>query len=331
METRPRAGAASTAMATMSTSFIGDPFAVLGLPQTASRDDVRRAFRHRARETHPDHRPDDPRAAQRFARLHAAYREALDRVGQAETGAGAGDHAGPNAYAHGWGAPHERGGARGAGDEGGTQTKHPRTITEYEMTVRVQNSHDAETLRRIFLRHGHRPVIGAALARNPAFPTNELVALRRSTEAHWTVDAAIASRGDVPADMLVSIARLAREPVVGMAIAANEQSTPETLDTLVQGPVRLDAALENALAAHPDLSVAAAARLAGRHATNAPTVVRLVERGDLPAELLQRLASQGSRPTIAAAARGDLLRRGLSVPPMRGPQRSTKTLTGYWR
>jgi len=318
----------------MSTSFIGDPFAVLGLPRTANRDEVRRAFRRRARETHPDHRPDDPRAAQRFARLHAAYQEALERVGQPETATGAGDSGagtGPNAYTHAWGAAHQNDGAGEAGAAGSTQTRRPRTITEHEMTVRVQNAHDAETLRRIFLRHGHRPVIGAALARNPAFPTDELAALRRSTEAHWTVDAAIASRGDVPADMLLSIARLAREPVVGMAVAANEQSTTETLDTLVQGPVRLDAALENRLAAHPDLSVAAATRLAGRHATNAPTVVRLVERGDLPAELLQRLASQGTRPAIAAAARDDLLRRGLSVPPMRRPQRSTKTLTGYWR
>ena len=312
----------------MSTPFIGDPFAVLGLSRTASHDDVRRAFRRRARETHPDHRPDDPQAAQRFARLHAAYQEALERVGRPETATGAGDNGAatdPNAYTHAWGAAHQKDGA------GRTQTGRPRTITEHEMTVRVQNAHDAETLRRIFLRHGHRPVIGAALARNPAFPTDQLAALRRSTEAHWTVDAAIASRGDVPADMLLSIARLAREPVVGIAIAANEGSTTETLDTLVQGPVRLDAALENRLASHPDLSVAAATRLAGRHATNAPTVVRLVERGDLPAELLQRLASQGTRPTIAAAARDDLLRRGLSVPPMRGPQRSTKTLTGYWR
>ncbi len=318
----------------MSTSFIGDPFAVLGLSRTASRDDVRRAFRRRARETHPDHRPDDPQAARRFARLHAAYQEALERVGRPEMATGAGDTGagtGPNAYTDAWGAAHQKDEAGEAGAAGRTQTRRPRTITEHEMTVRVQNAHDAETLRRIFLRHGHRPVIGAALARNPAFPTDQLAALRRSTEAHWTVDAAIASRGDVPADMLLSIARLAREPVVGMAIAANEGSTTETLDTLVQGPVRLDAALENRLAAHPDLSVAAATRLAGRHATNAPTVVRLVERGDLPAELLQRLASQGTRPTIAAAARDDLLRRGLSVPPIRGPQRSTKTLTGYWR
>ncbi len=318
----------------MSTSFIDDPFAVLGLPRTAGRDEVRRAFRRRARETHPDHRPDDPQAAQRFARLHAAYKEALEHVARPETGPDAGAHAGANAYTHAWGAPGERGKARDtrdAGDGGGTQTRRPRTVTEHEMTVRVQNAHDADTLRRIFLRHGHRPVIGAALARNPAFPTGELAALRRATEAHWTVDAAIAGRGDVPADMLCSIARLAREPVVGMAIAANGGSTTETLDTLVQGPVRLDAALENRLAAHPDLSVVAAARLAGRHATNAPAVVRLVERGDLPAELLQRLASQGVRPQVAAAARDDLLRRGLSVPPMRGPQRSTKTMTGYWR
>ena len=120
----------------------------------------------------------------------------------------------------------------------------------------------------MLVRHGHRPLIGAALAHNPAFPTDALFALRRSTEAHWLVDTAVADRADVPLEMLIEIARLAREPAVGMAVVGNEKSDSATLDALVQSPVRMDTALENALAAHPDLSVQGAARLAGRHATN---------------------------------------------------------------
>lgn len=295
-------------MATHTTTFTGDPFAELGLPSTASHDEVRRAFRRKARETHPDHQPHDPHAAQRFARLRAAYDEALHRIKRGER--------------------EERSCPR-APRADPERSRRGRAITEHELTVRVQGMSDAAALRRVLVRHGHKPVIGATLARNPAFPTDALPALRRSTEGHWTVDAAIADRADVPTEMLLDIARFAREPVVGLAVAGNARTTGDTLDVLVQGPVRLDAALEHALARHPDLSAGAATRLAGRHATSPPAVIQLIERGDLPEALLQRLAGQSARPLIAAAARHDLLRRGLQPPPPR--QRVARPPSGYWR
>src|SRR2546430_17356640 len=67
-------------MTANSAPFQGDPFLELGVPPTATHEEVRRAFRHRARETHPDHQPDDPHAARRFTRLRAAYEEALERL-----------------------------------------------------------------------------------------------------------------------------------------------------------------------------------------------------------------------------------------------------------
>lgn len=308
-------------MPTDSAPFRGDPFVELGVPASASHEEVRRAFRRRARETHPDHQPDDPHAARRFARLRAAYEEALDRIKRGDRSRQQGERLHPRG---------ERadGARRG---EHGDGARRGKGITEHELAVRVRAMRDAGTLRRILVRYGHRPLIGAALARNPAFPTDALTALRHSTECHWTVDAAIADRADVPDEMLMGIARLAREPVVGLAVAGNEKTTSETLDALVQGPVRLDAPLENALAAHAELSTYAAARLAGRHATNIGAILRLIDRGDLPEELLTRLASQSSRPLVATAARNDLLRRGLPAPPARGPQRMPKTMTGYWR
>ena len=290
------------------TLFTGDPFAELGLPSTATRDDVKRAFRQRARETHPDHRPDDPHAARRFTRLRAAYEAALERLRH-------GEHHGRS---------HGR-------PERTEPPRRGRGITEHELATRVRGMRDPNTLRRVWERHGHRPLIGVALARNPAFPVDALAALRRSTECHWTVDAAIADRPDVPRDILHGIARLAREPVVGLAVAANRYCDTATLDALVAGPVRLDTALENALAGHERLGVAAAARLAGRHATNVGAVLRLIARGDLPADLVYRLAAQTTRPAVSAAARSDLTRRGLPLPPPRGPQRPPKSLAGYWR
>lgn len=269
---------------------------------------MRSAFRRRARETHPDHRPDDPQAAQRFARLRAAYEDALERVK-------AGDRAEQ---------PRPRADTT-------DRARRGKGITEHELATRVHHLDDPAALRRILVRHGHRPLIGAALAHNPAFPTDALFALRRSTEAHWLVDTAVADRADVPLEMLIEIARLAREPAVGMAVVGNEKSDSATLDALVQSPVRMDTALENALAAHPDLSVQGAARLAGRHATNVSAVLRLIDRGDLPEELVRRLAGQSTRPLVATAARNDLVRRGLPVPPLRHQPRSPKTMTGTWR
>jgi hypothetical protein len=294
-------------VATRTIPFKGDPFAELGVSPTASIDEVRSAFRRRARETHPDHQPDDPHAARRFARLRAAYEEALERIKQGER--------------------RERPRPRVDASE---RSRRGKGITEHELATRVHHLDDPAALRRVLVRHGHRPLIGAALARNPAFPTDALPALRRSTEAHWLVDTAVADRADVSPEMLIEIARLAREPAVGMAVVGNEKSDGTTLDALVHGPVRMDAPLENALAAHPELSTVSAARLAGRHATNVSAVLRLIDRGDLPEELVRRLAAQSTRPLVATAARNDLLRRGLPVPPQR-MQRTPKSMTGYWR
>jgi hypothetical protein len=58
------------------------PYLLLGLPDGAPADDVKRAFHKLARELHPDRHPtaseDDRRVlAERFAAIHAAYRQIL--------------------------------------------------------------------------------------------------------------------------------------------------------------------------------------------------------------------------------------------------------------
>jgi len=70
------------------------PYTILGVPNEASEDDIKRAYRRLVLTAHPDKRPDlDPRAAQReFQRLQRAYelltdpeaRKALDGVLQAK-------------------------------------------------------------------------------------------------------------------------------------------------------------------------------------------------------------------------------------------------------
>jgi DnaJ-class molecular chaperone len=53
------------------------PYAVLGLPKTATLDDVKRAFRQKALVLHPD-KNDRPTANQEFAQLHHAYLSIVD-------------------------------------------------------------------------------------------------------------------------------------------------------------------------------------------------------------------------------------------------------------
>lgn len=50
-----------------------DPYEVLGVSKAASEDEVRRAFRRLAKELHPDVRPDDAAASDRFKKVSAAY------------------------------------------------------------------------------------------------------------------------------------------------------------------------------------------------------------------------------------------------------------------
>ncbi|MBN9264512.1 MAG: DnaJ domain-containing protein [Hyphomicrobium sp.] len=50
-----------------------DLYTVLGIARGAQEDEIRRAYRRLAKELHPDVRPDDPAASERFKRVTAAY------------------------------------------------------------------------------------------------------------------------------------------------------------------------------------------------------------------------------------------------------------------
>ena len=53
--------------------MVDDPYKVLGITQGASQDEIKRAYRRKAKECHPDLHPDDPTAERRMNEVNEAY------------------------------------------------------------------------------------------------------------------------------------------------------------------------------------------------------------------------------------------------------------------
>lgn len=96
-----------------------NPYDILGVPRTASMDEVKKAYRKKARENHPDLNPDDPAAEERMNKVNEAY----DRITNPEK------YAASDARKRGYGAPYSPGyngysnpnaGGTGSAGAGGT-------------------------------------------------------------------------------------------------------------------------------------------------------------------------------------------------------------------
>ena len=94
-----------------------DPYAALGLGRTATADDIRRSYRKLAKELHPDIRPGDKQAEERFKRATAAFNMLSDPVTKSRFDRGEIDADGNERMAFG-SRPHARQGARASAGAG---------------------------------------------------------------------------------------------------------------------------------------------------------------------------------------------------------------------
>lgn len=93
-----------------------DPYDILGVPRSATADEIKRAYRRLAKQYHPDRNQGDKSAEQRFKEVHAAYEVLGDPERRAQYdrfGAG-----GPRPEFHQW-RTHAAGPFEGAGFEFG--------------------------------------------------------------------------------------------------------------------------------------------------------------------------------------------------------------------
>ena len=63
---------------------LSDPHKILGVPQSASADQLRRAFRRAALRLHPDIKGHDAKSTERFKRIVRAYRTLRARLAEAD-------------------------------------------------------------------------------------------------------------------------------------------------------------------------------------------------------------------------------------------------------
>lgn len=91
-----------------------DPYTILGISRSASEKDIKSAYRKLAKELHPDHNKDNPKATERFARVTNAYDLLSDKDKRARFDRGEIDAEGNPTAPFGFG-----GGRGGAGGFGG--------------------------------------------------------------------------------------------------------------------------------------------------------------------------------------------------------------------
>ena len=129
-----------------------DPYQVLGVPSTATDDEVKKAYRDLARKYHPDNYHDNPLAdlaQERMKEINEAY-ETIQSQRKAARNGGYGGAAGYGGYSQGYGQSYGGTGYSSAYGTGATRLQRIRMAISQgdlnlaEELLNAQTDHDAE-------------------------------------------------------------------------------------------------------------------------------------------------------------------------------------------
>lgn len=149
-----------------------DYYDILGVNRTASEDDIKKAFRNKAKQYHPDANPDNPSAEARFKEVNEAYevlkdsekRSQYDRFGENwKNMQGVGGQQNPYASGGGFGGHADAsdmfesifgGGGRRSGFGGGRRTNMRMAGENIEQPVYISLQEAYEGTKRIITKNG---------------------------------------------------------------------------------------------------------------------------------------------------------------------------------
>lgn len=164
--------------------MVGDPYKVLGVAQGASQEEIKRAYRRKAKECHPDLHPDDPNAEKKMNEINEAYDMLMNPEKYARQRQ---EEQARQAYSQGYGNPYQGYGG-GFGGFGGFGFDDFFGFGGYDMGSRpVEQPGDSEPVRQA-VRYLNQRQYQAALSILANIPT-------AARNARWNYLCALANKG----------------------------------------------------------------------------------------------------------------------------------------